>query len=70
MKNELKDYCDNIRAELTAIYDGTTKEKNDDGETMTMWDYFSDALDYEYTISSSGDYLGVRVYVALGGPNV
>lgn len=68
--NELKAYCENIRKELNAIYEGTTQEQNDDGEQMTLYDYFADALDYEYTIASTGDFLGVRVYVTLGGPNV
>lgn len=68
--NELKEYCDRIREELNAIYEGTTEEKNDDGEQITLYDYFSDVLDYEYTIGSNGDFLGVRVYVTLGGPNV
>lgn len=68
--NELKGYCDRIRAELNAIYDGTTTDTNDDGEQMTLWDYFADPLDWEYTISSNGEFLGVRVYVTLGGPNV
>lgn len=67
---ELKAYCENIRNELNAIYEGTTEQTNDDNEKMTMYDYFRDALDYEYTISARGDFLGVRVYVALGGPNV
>ena len=68
-RNELYDYCENIRKELENIYNGNTK--TDDGEIMTMWDYVSEnALDYEYTIASTGDYLGVRVYVTLGGPNV
>ena len=67
---ELQEYCENIRKELNSIYEGTTTETNDDGEQMTMYDYFSDVLDYEYTISSCGDFLGVRAYVALGGPNI
>lgn len=70
MKNELQKYCEDIRKELNAIYEGTTEEKNEDGEPMSMYDYFSDPLDYEYTISSRGDFLGVCVYVALGGPTV
>ena len=70
MDNELKGYCENIRKELNAIYEGTTQERNDDGEQMTLYDYFNDALDYEYTIASTGDFFGVRVYVTLGGPNV
>lgn len=69
-KNELREYCENIQKELKEIYDGTTTERNDDDEPMTMYDYFADALDYEYTIASDGQYLGVRIYVAIGGPNV
>ena len=69
-RNELREYCEGIREELNAIYEGTTKEENEDGEPMSMYDYFTDVLDCEYTISSRGDFLGVRVYVTLGGPNV
>ena len=68
-RNELYDYCERIRANLENIYNGN--EKNDDGETVTLWDYVNgDALDFEYTISSDGSYLGVRLYVTLGGPNI
>ena len=68
MKNELMDYCNSIFDELNAIYEG--RATNDDGEQATFYDYFEDPLDFEYTISSRGEYLGVRVYVTLGGPNV
>lgn len=67
---ELQKYVDGIRDDLKAIYNGTTTEQNDDGEPATMYDWSNDALDYEFTISSTGDVLGVRVYVTLGGPNV
>ena len=66
--NELFDYCNRIYKELEAVYNGTAE--NDDGEPATMWDYFADPLDYEYTIAANGEYLGVRIYVTLGGPNV
>ena len=33
-------------------------------------DYLSDALDIEYVISGNGDYLGARVLVAFGGPEI
>jgi rubrerythrin len=42
----------------------------DDYERQTMWDYFDDALDIEYTIGSDGDYRGVRIMVTCGGPNI
>lgn len=68
MSNELRDYLEDIYTELNEIYEG--KATNDDGEQATMYDYFDDALDWEYTIDRNGEYIGVRVYVALGGPNV
>ena len=68
MATELQNYVNNIFDELNAIYEG--RATNEDGEQATFYDYFQDALDYEYTIGSNGDYLGVRVYVALGGPNI
>lgn len=68
MKNELFDYLNRIFDELNAIYEG--RATNEDGETASMWDYTGDILDYEFTISSSGELLGVRAYVTLGGPNV
>lgn len=64
----LRAYCENVRDELQAIANGS--KHNDDGEPVTMWDYFEDALDVEYTMNSRGEYLGARVYVALGGPNI
>ena len=35
-----------------------------------LYEYFNDYLDVEYTIDSRGDYLGVCIWVELGGPNV
>jgi len=35
-----------------------------------LYEYFDDPLDIEYTIDSSGDYLGACIWVGLGGPNV
>lgn len=32
--------------------------------------YLSDALDIEYTVSRDVEYLGARVCVAFGGPNI
>lgn len=67
-RNELQSYLENIYTELNSIYEG--KATNDDCEQATFYDYFNDPLDFEYTIASNGEYMGVRVYVTLGGPNV
>lgn len=66
--NENREYCKRIAEELQAIYNGEIT--NEDGETMTLYDYFSDALDFEYTITSQREYKSVRVWIGLGGPNV
>ena len=75
MMNELKKYVDGIRDELKSLYelditDEEREEREENGEPCSMYDYFNDVLDIEYTIDSSGEYLGARVYVTLGGPNV
>jgi hypothetical protein len=39
-------------------------------EKYSIWDYFSDCLDIEYHISSNGEFRGVEVCVACGGPHI
>jgi hypothetical protein len=45
-------------------------ELNYDGEPMSAFDYLQDALDIEYVIGSDKRYLGARVLVTFGGPNI
>jgi predicted RNA-binding Zn-ribbon protein involved in translation (DUF1610 family) len=42
----------------------------DEFEFVTMWDYFADFLDARFITTYDLDYLGVRVTVAWGGPNI
>lgn len=42
----------------------------DNCEQVTMYDYFNDCFDIEYTINSEGEYKGVRVMITCGGPNI
>ena len=35
-----------------------------------LYEYFNDYLDVEYTIDSSGEYLGACIWIGLGGPNI
>jgi hypothetical protein len=67
MKNN-REYCKGIAEELLAIYNGEIL--NDEGEPETLYDYFNDVLDYEFTINSRGEYKSVSVWVTFGGPNV
>ena len=36
----------------------------------SLYEYFDDCLDIEYTIDSRGNYLGTCVWVGIGGPNI
>ena len=75
MKNELKKYVDGIRDDLKNLYDSDITdeerdEREENGEAYDLYSYFNDALDIEYTIDSRGEYLGAKIYVTLGGPNI
>ena len=39
-------------------------------EALGVYDWLEDVLDIEYTISGRGEYLGARVMVTCGGPNI
>lgn len=47
------------------------KNEEDDFEQVTIYDYLADVLDATYyTTGRDGDYKGVRLLLAYGGPNV
>ena len=68
MKKECREYAKRVAAEIEAIYNGTTKEENDDGEKMSLYDYVADALDLEVILTSMKTVKSIRLYVTLGGP--
>lgn len=73
--NELRNYCDGIRADLEKLYnaewtDEEREERENSGEACDLYEYLADALDIEYTVDSQGRYIASRIYVTLGGPNV
>lgn len=50
---------------------GCKIDDTDDLESVTMWDYFADALDITYYMDSDRETVrGVRIMVACGGPNI
>lgn len=76
MKNlELRNICDNVRAELESIYnaewtDEEREERENGGEARDLYEYLDEALDIEYTVDSSGKYISSRIYITIGGPNI
>jgi hypothetical protein len=67
MSKDIKNHVQHIADMLSRGFEG---EKNSDDEDSNAYDYLQDALDIEYIMSSRGEYLGARVLVAFGGPNI
>tara|TARA_R110000803_G_scaffold3086_3_gene10572 strand:+ start:298 stop:633 length:336 start_codon:yes stop_codon:yes gene_type:complete len=63
--NKLLEHLQSIANQIqTGIYE----TENEDGPNG--FDYLEDALDIQYIIDSKKNYLGARVLVAFGGPNI
>lgn len=68
----------NLKAHVQSIADNLTnppEEWNEDRDVenegeFSAFDYLQDALDIEYIVDRDGEYLGARVLVAFGGPNI
>lgn len=54
------------KSEGLDYYDGQYEE----GEIIGGFDYLEGALDIQYIVNCEGEYLGARVLVAFGGPNI
>jgi hypothetical protein len=68
MSNEINTHVQSIADTLTHGF--SDDDLNYDGEPMGAFDYLQDALDIEYIVNDKGEYLGARVLVAFGGPNI
>jgi hypothetical protein len=66
MSNNLQQHVQQIADTLSTGLEGL----NADLEPMSAFDYLADALDIEYIVNSKSEYLGARVLVAFGGPNI
>ena len=61
---------DHVQQIANTITNGFGDELNCDNQEMSAFDYLQDALDIEYIVNSKREYLGARVLVAFGGPNI
>lgn len=75
--NMLKDQVRHIANQITNGIELTEDDQHildetgqEPGDMMYVTDYLSDALDIQYVVSSSKEYLGARILVAFGGPNI
>jgi hypothetical protein len=72
MSDSLKSHVESIAANLSNPPMDEWNEGRDvenEGE-FSAFEYLEDALDIEYIVSSKKKFLGARVLVAFGGPNI
>jgi hypothetical protein len=67
--NRLQSHVDSIAETLSNGFDGYMQE-NEYDEVQTAYDYLNDVLDIQYIVNGKGEYLGARVLVSFGGPNI
>ena len=74
LRNQVKSIIDNLETGITYGEAGLEVDAEANGydldDIISGFDYLQDALDIEYIVSSSKKYLGARVLVAFGGPNI
>ena len=60
-----REELEEMKEELEAI-----REKLDNGEATDLYSYFEDTFDIVYHIGGDGEYRGVAVTIATGGPHI
>lgn len=69
--SDIKNHVQSIANNLTNPPEEWNEGRDIDHEgEFSAFDYLQDALDIEYIVNSKGEYLGARVLVAFGGPNI
>lgn len=70
--NDIQQQVQGIAASLTnPPWDEWNEGRDTDNEgEFSAFDYLQDVLDIEYIVNGKGEYLGARVLVAFGGPNI
>ena len=60
----------NLFCECGRQVDLIGSDESDAWEPVSMYDYFENALDIDYIVSSSKEYKACRIMIAFGGPNI
>lgn len=71
-QNDLQNHVNSISSNLSnpPMYEWNEGRDIDSEGEYSAFDYLQDALDIEYIVNSKREYLGARVLVAFGGPNI
>jgi hypothetical protein len=66
----MSDIKNHVLSIIKDLENGFPDELGQDDRPFSAFDYLQDALDIEYIVNSKKEYLGARVLVAFGGPNI
>ena len=75
-KQQLQDMVNNIAHNIQhgMTYDEAEMDHEANGcepdDQISGYDYLQDCLDIQYIVTGASEYLGARVLVAFGGPNI
>lgn len=69
MSNNIKSHVEHIVKTIEQGFDGYMTD-NEYDEIRDVYEYLEDVLDIEYIVNAKGEYLGARILVAFGGPNI
>lgn len=67
MSDKIKDHVLTI---IKNIENGFPNELGQDDQPFSAFDYLQDVLDIEWIVNRDKEYLGARVLVSFGGPNI
>ena len=66
----MSDIKNHVQQIIKNLENGFPNEVGQDGDEFSSYDYLQDVLDIEYIVNSKKEYLGARILVAFGGPNI
>jgi len=66
----MSDIKNQVQQIIKNLENGFPDDVGQDGDEFSAFDYLQDVLDIEYIVNSKKEYLGARILVAFGGPNI
>lgn len=68
-KTDIQKHVEFIKSQLECKNNNWIKEC-EDIEEPSAYEYLNDMLDIQYIVNSESEYLGARILIAFGGPNI
>jgi hypothetical protein len=66
----MSDIKNHVQQIIKNLQNGFQDEVGEDNDEFSAFDFLQAAFDIEYIVNSKKEYLGARILVAFGGPNI